>query len=162
MHLFIKIFLSLIVLLGIALPSEAVELNGKVLWLYDGDSFKMETAGHKIVQVRFYGIDAPEKGQPGSRMALQAIIKLLKNQSVRVVKVDIDKYNRIVGKVYLGKLYVNLWMLNNGYAWHFKFFSQDKDLSQAETKAQQAKLGIWKLSGNIPPWHYRKTKHFKK
>jgi endonuclease YncB( thermonuclease family) len=152
----LKAFLFTISLLGFCLICQATDLKGKVLWLYDGDSFKMETAERKIVQVRLYGIDAPEKGQPGSRMALKAMIKLLKNKSVRVVKVDTDKYNRIVGKVYLDKLYVNLWVLDKGYAWHFKFFSKDKDLSKAESEAKQAKRGIWNLSNNIPPWRFRK------
>ena len=146
-----------IIFLFLSLSGEATVITGKVLWLYDGDSFKIETSSHKIVQVRLYGIDAPEKGQPGSKIALKALIKLLKNQSVRVVQVDIDKYNRIIGKVYLGKLYVNLWMLSKGYAWHFKFFSKDKDLSLAEKMAKKNRRGIWKLSGNIPPWDYRKT-----
>jgi endonuclease YncB( thermonuclease family) len=135
--------------------SEAAEFTGKVLWVYDGDSFKMNVDGRGVVQVRLYGIDAPEKDQPGGRMALKAAIKLLKNKTVRVVKVDIDKYKRVVGKVYLGKLYVNLWLLNNGYAWRFKFFSLDKNFSQAERRARQAKLGIWQLTNNIPPWEYR-------
>jgi len=141
---------------GCCLVSGAAELTGKVLWVYDGDSFKMNVDGRGVVEVRLYGIDAPEKGQPGGRMALKAAIKLLKNKTVRVVKVDIDKYKRVVGKVYLGKLYVNLWLLNNGYAWHFKFFSSDKTFSKAESRARQAKLGIWKLANNIPPWEYRK------
>lgn len=152
----LKTFLLTLVLLLCGLMCRATEISGKVLWLYDGDSFKLETTEHKIVQIRLYGIDAPEKGQPGGMIALKAMIKLLKSKNVRVVVVDIDKYHRIVGKVYLAKLYVNLWALYNGYAWHFKFFSHDKDLSKAETEARQAKRGIWNLSGNIPPWRYRK------
>ena len=158
----LKIFLTVTVSLSLLIFSEAADITGKVSWLYDGDSFKLETPSRKIIQIRLYGIDAPEKGQPGSKMALQALIKLLKNRSVRVVQVDVDKYNRIIGKVYLGELYVNLWVLNKGYAWHFKFFSKDKDLILAEKKAKLAKRGIWKLSNNIPPWLYRKTNPYKK
>ena len=153
----LKLILFITACLSFCLIGQAAELTGKVLWIYDGDSFKMKTADHKIVQVRIYGIDAPEKNQHGAHLALKAAIKLLKNQTVRVVLVDIDKYNRVIGKVYLGKLYVNLWMLNNGYAWHFKFFSKDKDLSKAECEARRSKRGIWKFSNNIPPWDYRKN-----
>ncbi len=157
-----KIVLVATVFLCLLLTIDAADITGKVLWLYDGDSFKLETASRKIIQVRLYGIDAPEKGQAGSKMALKALIKLLKNRSVRVVQVDIDKYHRIIGKVYLDKLYVNLWMLNKGYAWHFKFFSKDKEFALAEKQAKLAKRGIWKLSNNIPPWLYRKTNPYKK
>ena len=156
----LKQLLLITLLWGFCLVGGAAELTGKVLWVYDGDSFKMDVSGRGVVQVRIYGIDAPEKNQPGANIALKAAIKLLKNKTVRVVKVDIDKYNRVIGKVYLGKLYVNLWMLSNGYAWHFKFFSQDKAFSKAEHGARLAKRGIWKFSNNIPPWDYRKkSKH---
>ncbi len=131
-------------------------VSGKVIWLYDGDSFRLKTAGGKILEVRMYGIDAPEHGQPGGRLALQAMIKLLKNRTVKIVPVTIDKYQRIVGKVYLGQLYVNLWSLQHGYAWHFRFFDHDKSFAQAEKQARQGKLGIWKLTDNVPPWQYRR------
>ena len=40
-------------------------------------------------------------------------------------------------------------------AWHFKRFSQDSTLAAAETRARDAKRGLWAEADPIPPWSYR-------
>ena len=47
-----------------------------------------------------------------------------------------DRYKRILGNVYLGEEWVNLELVKAGLAWHYKFYSKDKTMAAAETKAK--------------------------
>jgi endonuclease YncB( thermonuclease family) len=131
---------------------------GRVLWVKDGDSFIMRSDGVKY-EVRMYGIDAPESKQPGGKNATKTLIKLIKNKNVKVEKKGKDHYGRLIGKVYNGKIYVNLEMIKRGQAhWYKKYAPKSKDFEAAEKEAQKAKRGIWSKSHIIKPSEYRKNK----
>jgi hypothetical protein len=49
-------------------------------------------------------------------------------------------------------------MVQNGMAWHYKFFSKDKTMAAAEVKARTAKLGIWSQPNPTAPWDFRRGK----
>lgn len=76
----------------------------KVTKIIDGDTF--ETASRKN-PVRLANIDAPEKGQPGSVKAKEALSKLIEGEEVRIDTVSRDKYGRAVANVYKGRESVN-------------------------------------------------------
>jgi len=76
----------------------------KVTKIIDGDTF--ETASRKN-PVRLADVNAPEKGQPGSAKATEALSKLIKGEEVRIDTVSRDKYGRAVANVYLGRESVN-------------------------------------------------------
>ena len=56
-----------------------------------------------------------------------------------------DRYKRILGDVYIGKRWINVELVSEGMAWHYKYYSKDKTMAAAEVKAKAAKLGIWSL-----------------
>ena len=131
---------------------------GRVIWIKDGDSFLMRSEGVKY-EVRMYGIDAPEYKQPGGKNALRALMKLIKNKNVKVEKKGKDRYGRLIGKVHLGKMYVNLEMVKLGHAhWYKQYAPNDKDLQQAETEAKKAKRGIWSKPDTVKPSEWRHKK----
>jgi len=70
----------------------------------DGDTFK--TASRKN-PVRLANVDAPEKGQPGSAKAREALSKMIQGEEVRIDTGSRDKYGRAVANVYLGRESVN-------------------------------------------------------
>jgi len=76
----------------------------KVTKVIDGDTF--ETASRKN-PVRLANVNAPEKGQPGSAKAAEALSKLIKGEEVRIDTVSRDKYGRAVANVYLGRESIN-------------------------------------------------------
>jgi len=76
----------------------------KVTKIIDGDTF--ETASRKN-PVRLANVDAPEKGQPGSAKATEALSKMIEGEEVRIDTVSRDKYGRAVAKVYKGRESVN-------------------------------------------------------
>lgn len=76
----------------------------KVTKIIDGDTF--ETASRKN-PVRLANVNAPEKGQPGSAKATEALRKMIEDEEVRINIVSRDKYGRAVANVYLGRESIN-------------------------------------------------------
>ena len=132
--------------------------TGKVIWLHDGDSFILKSGGKRL-EVRLWGVDAPEKSQAGGREALYFMIKLLKNKDVRVESLTKDPYGRIVAKVYLDDIFVNLKIIQSGHAWWYKRYApEEKKFAQAEKEARKAGLGLWRESEPVNPETYRHRK----
>lgn len=129
--------------------------QGRVTWVNDGDTLIVLHKGRKI-RVRLYGIDAPEKEQPYARQSLKAAIRLAKGNTVTVERVDIDAYGRVVGWVTLpdGRM-MNHEMVRAGLAWHFRRYSDSRELAQLEKEARKAGQGLWRDDHPEAPWEFR-------
>ena len=160
----LKQFLILLALcLLLATTAQSAELAGRVLWVYDGDTLKIENVG----KVRLIGIDTPESkassrdrfytkkfsisGKRLRKIAKQAKyynIHNVKNQyvSLELDRTHRDKYDRLLAYVYLpdGKM-LNRVLLQKGLATVFRRydFQYKKDFLEAEAKARNGKLGLW-------------------
>lgn len=152
-----RLFTLILALLGVHV-AEAETFTAKCKHVFDGDSFAAVKEGEtEETEVRLYGIDAPEKGQEYAKQAREKLIKLIRNKQVRVEVQDTDTYGRSVGKVYVGKTYVNLEMVKSGLAWYYEHHAKDaKDLKKAEVKARKDKKGLWKESAPINPKDWRR------
>ena len=53
---------------------------------------------------------------------------------------------------------VNLRMVKDGLAWHYKRYDSTKSYADAEAAARTAKLGLWKDPDPVPPHEFRKAK----
>lgn len=134
---------------------------GFVCWIKDGDSVLIRSNGHKV-EVRLWGVDAPEYKQQGGKEALRFLIKLIKGKNVKVVPVESGKYGRLIAKIYYGKKYVNLEIIKAGHGWWYKYYAlKAKDFEQAQEEAKKAKRGLWAADNPINPREYRK-RHKKK
>ncbi len=51
---------------------------------------------------------------------------------MRVTNKGPDRYGRTLGVVWVGDRNINLEMVKDGLAWHYKQFSKDKTLADAE------------------------------
>jgi endonuclease YncB( thermonuclease family) len=101
---------------------------GKVIKVYDGDTFTMisklpHTEGPIYrFSVRMTGIDSPEiKGKTFNEKELakksrDALSNLILGKIIVLKNVSTEKYGRILADVYLGDLHVNEWMISNNYA----------------------------------------------
>ena len=73
-----------------------------------------------------------------------------------------DRYDRIVGKVLLDGMDACLEQVKAGLAWHYKKYqheqsAEDRELyADAENKARNERLGLWRENNPIPPWEYRR------
>lgn len=142
-----------------------VKLNGTVFGVSDGDTIKIRVNGGKEVKVRFHGIDAPESKQAFGQKSKQTLSDLIYRKEVVVEVVDVDRYGRSVGKVYLkdkAKTYVNLHMVQVGMAWWYdRYAPNERPLRDAMMVARRDKKGLWADPRPIAPWDYRKAQRSK-
>ncbi len=115
----------------------------KIARVSDGDTVKLESGEN----IRFCGIDAPEKSQPRgpeSKEALQKLVDSAKGEAF-LVEVDRDRDGRIVGELFITA---------NDPTQPEREINQA--LETAESIASKAKVGVY--SGDYEkPWDYRKA-----
>ena len=132
-------------------------VEGKVVKIADGDTFTLLTPAKKQIRVRLAEIDTPERGQPWGNRSRQALAELVFNNEVRVVRVDIDRYGRLVGRVYVDNVDVNAELVRNGHAWVYRKYVTDDSLYDLEAEARDARRGLWVLpeAQRFSPWDWR-------
>jgi endonuclease YncB( thermonuclease family) len=91
-------------------------LQGKVVAIADGDTFTLLNSSNQQIKIRIGEIDTPERGQPYSNRAKQALSGLVFQKNVSVTIQDIDRYGRTVGRVYVDDLDVNAELVRVGAA----------------------------------------------
>jgi hypothetical protein len=79
-------------------------------------------------------------------------------KKVRIEWMERDRYGRILGHVYLGDRWINRELVEEGFAWHFKRYSADQRLADAENAARTARKGLWSDKEPQPPWDLRAYK----
>jgi len=84
----------------------------------DGDTIEIKDEAGKIFKVRYIGIDTPEKGDPYYKEATDANSSLVLNKQLRLEKdvSETDKYGRLLRYIYAGDLFVNAYLVEEGYA----------------------------------------------
>lgn len=151
-----RLFTYLLMWLGFS-TAQAELLEGKCAYVQDGDTLKLQIPGQtEEIRIQLHGIDAPEKDQAFSTEARDLLRKLTQGKNIRVEVQDTDRYGRRIGKVYVGKTYVNLEMVKAGLAWHYAG-SQDSEIEQAEAAARRTHKGLWQDEDAVNPRDHRKT-----
>lgn len=173
---FVKIFIPtlLIAILAIAAPSHAAirTVAGTVTKVSDGDTIHLTTSEQTKLKVRLYGIDAPETakinqrtgavnkpGQPYGEESWNALKSKTMEKLVKVEILDIDKYKRMVGMIWLDDRNINLEMVREGYAEAFIEYLKPPyrtEFLTAEREAKSAGRGIWSLPDYERPKDFRK------
>lgn len=147
--------LFLLLVLWLSAPTSAEELLGRVISIADGDTLTL-LVDRQQTRVRLAQIDTPERGQPWARRARQALSEKVFRKDVRVEVVDVDRYGRTVGQVWLGDRDINREMVAEGHAWAFRRYLTDRSLLEDEKRAREAERGLWSQSMPVPPWEWRR------
>lgn len=132
----------------------AKSFSGKCVGISDGDTIKVMKNGVSV-KVRLHGIDCPEKEQAFGNRAKQFTSSKVFGKRVRVEVQYVDDYGRTVGEVFIEGKSLNLMLIQNGFAWHYKKYSKNKTYAKAEKKARKKHLGLWKDKHPIAPWTWR-------
>lgn len=130
-------------------------LFGRVVAVADGDTITVLDEKNQQHRVRLDAIDAPESRQDFGTQSRKHLSELVFGEPVRVEWKETDRYGRTLGRVFTGGMAVNLAMVRDGWAWHYKQFSDDETLARAELDARARRVGLWKDPSPIPPWQYR-------
>jgi micrococcal nuclease len=128
----------------------------KVVGITDGDRLTVLTADNQQASIRLAGIDAPELEQPSGPEAKKALAETLAKQVVVVVHGQAAD-GTVIADVYLGKTWVNAYMVSVGLAWHDTAASDDARLAAFQAKAKEKKAGLWAEGTPTPPWEWRQT-----
>ncbi|MDG2046344.1 MAG: thermonuclease family protein [Halioglobus sp.] len=162
-----KLILTLLVVPIIAFG----DITGKVVSVTDGDTIKVLDSSNTQYKVRLTGIDAPERDQPYGNSSREHLASMLAGRQVFVVSDTIDRYGRLLGKVWVqpsdcvscGKtLDVNHAQLLAGMAWWYRYYAseqspQDRDQYESgEDEAKKRKRGLWMAPNPINPYNWRK------
>lgn len=125
----------------------------------DGDTFTLLTDEKEQKKIRLAEIDTPEKAQPYGQRARQTLSDLVFGRRVKVNQTDMDRYGRIVARVYQGNLDVNAEMVREGAAWVYRQYAKDQSLFALEDEAKAAQKGLWALpkAQQVPPWEWRRV-----
>ena len=141
----------------LAAAPRSIILRGTIVGVHDGDSCTLlvGTTQHKI---RLEGIDTPELGQPFGTRAKQGLSKYVFSRQVTVHVSGKDSYGRSLGTILVDGKNINLQLVTDGLAWHYKQYSNDRKLAQAESSARRAKRGLWADADAMAPWQWRRMR----
>ena len=139
------------ILIGIVLTvfASPVSKAESILKITDGDTIRINTGE----DVRLLQIDTPEpmSAECYAAEATQALTKLISGKTIRLesdpVSDNIDQYKRLLRYVFVGKLNVNLRMVEIGAAAPYFYQGEkgkySKQLLKAAEKARANKVGLW-------------------
>jgi micrococcal nuclease len=159
-----KILCTLIIALVLTVPVFATaakphyEITGKVVSIADGDTLTILDGDKTQHRIRLAGIDAHETGQPFGTKARQALGGKVSGQTVRVEVIDVDRYKREVGRIFLGERFVNIEMVRDGFAWRYTQYDKPGEFTAAENDAREHRRGLWADPNPVPPWEWRRAK----
>ncbi len=132
----------------------AKSAQGEVVSVYDGDTCTL-LVGKNQYKIRLEGIDTPEMDQAFGKRAKQALSAYIFGKQVTAQLSGKDRYERYLGTILMDGRNVNLQMVKDGCAWHYKKYSSDEVLAQAESDARAARRGLWEDGDAMAPWDWR-------
>lgn len=141
--------------------TRAEEIQGKVVRVTDGDTITVLDAAKVQHKIRLEGIDAPEAKQAFGTRSRQALGEKVAQKEVLIRWEEKDRYQRILGDVYLGDRHINREMVLDGMAWQYRQYNTSKELVDAESDARKARSGLWVDKAPVPPWEFRKQQREK-
>tara|TARA_B100000700_G_scaffold320111_1_gene416746 strand:+ start:1291 stop:1785 length:495 start_codon:yes stop_codon:yes gene_type:complete len=117
-------------------------------------------------KIRLHGIDAPEIKQTCKVKNVawncgieseKALKNLIIEKKVKCKIVDKDQYNRLIGICYVKNKNINQYLVQNGWAIAYRYYSLD--YVSNEEFAKKNKIGIWKGSFEEPYLFRKKQKN---
>jgi len=171
--LFLFIISGMTAFINISVSQAVIRtVTGTVTKVSDGDTIHVTTPERTKLKVRLYGLDAPETpkinqrtgrinkpGQPYGEESWKVLEGKIMGKQVRLEILDIDRYKRMVGMIYLGDRNINLEMVSEGYAEAYIEYLKPpyrSDFIEAEREAKSAKRGIWAFHEYERPKDFRK------
>jgi endonuclease YncB( thermonuclease family) len=130
-------------------------LDGKTVGVSDGDTVTVLDSSNTQHKIRLEAVDAPESHQPFGTKSKQALSSKVFGKTVRVEWTEKDKYRRTLGHIFIDDRWINREMIAEGWAWHYKQYSDDEDLAKLELTARAKKVGLWADKNAIAPWDWR-------
>lgn len=147
----------LVAALLLSAAAHARTFQGFVTHVTDGDSLWVRLPeGGAPREVRLQGIDAPEICQAWGPQARAALESVALRRTVVVQTRARDRYERIVGRVFVGSHDVGAWLVARGDAWSDGWRGRRGPYARQEAAAREARLGLWAAGAPLPPRQFRR------
>lgn len=125
----------------------------------DGDTFSTVLHDGNREKIRLYGVDCPEKDQPGGQDATALSFKFLSNK-IKLQTKSIDRYGRTVAIVTQSNgVSLQESLLLAGLAWVDERFCRKARCNEwraIQAIAKNSKRGLWNEHNPVSPWEWRK------
>jgi endonuclease YncB( thermonuclease family) len=147
-------------LFGCASKAFAGEIISGVANVHDGDTLKING-----IDVRLWGIDAPEDGQRCAKAgslwrcddeSTEALERFVGTRQLSCEKRRLDQRQRVVAVCSVEYQDVGSWMVQEGWALDFPRYSKGY-YSPLQAEAEKAKRGLWQGEFDLP-WEWRKER----
>ena len=131
--------------------AESLKCPCKVVQVLDGDTVFVLDQHRSSRKIWLAGIDAPPLNQRFGPEARQHLTGLVIDQRVEVEYQHRDRYGRIFGKLLKDGQDMNLQLIKDGFAMHYKQGEQEQSqkdrasYDRAEAEAKRQRLGLWSL-----------------
>ncbi len=129
-------------------------------YVVDGDSLVVRKGARKM-EVRLWGIDAPEYDQPDSIPAKNGLKKMVMGQKgVLYIKYQ-DRYGRYVSVLKIEDLNVNEAMVAAGYSWVYDRYCREpvcQRWKHLQAEAKEQRRGLWSGKDPVPPWQWKASR----
>lgn len=139
---------------------DTVRFEVEILRVIDGDTAEI-LYGDLFLRVRLAHIDAPETrgGQPFGKAAGRFLRKRIEGKKVTLKgQRKLDGFGRFLATIYDEKgININKELVNKGFAWHYKQYSDDLSYDKLEQEARKNKRGLWQEPNPVAPWVFRKN-----
>jgi endonuclease YncB( thermonuclease family) len=147
-------------------------LTGRVVGVADGDTVTVLDADRRQHKIRLGGIDAPEIAQPYGQRSKENLSRMVFNKEVRVEWDKRDRYDRIVGKVWVQPascptcpmtLDAGHAQITVGLAWWYQKYAKEQSPADrgayafSEQEARAKRVGLWSDPDPVAPWEWRRT-----
>ncbi len=129
----------------------------KVNHVIDGDSLVVIENGRKL-EIRLWGIDAPEYDQPNSRESKSALVQMVRDRTGQLYMKYKDRYGRYVAVLEIDGLNVNQELVRGGHVWVYDRYCTEKicehwRLLQEDARSKDS--GLWGGNNPEPPWQWK-------
>lgn len=133
--------------------------DAQVVRVIDGDTLEVVGDDGAHQRIRVIDIDAPERGQPWSQRAREALAARVEGRPLRINRVGTDRYGRTLGEVYADDVCVGCELVREGHAWAWRGGEPDPLMLELEAGAKAARRGLWSLpeAERMPPWEWRRA-----
>ena len=141
--------------------ANAEQIIGKVIGVSDGDTITVLDDSNTQFKIRLSGIDAPEKSQPFGNVSKRHLSDLCYAKKAIVDWRKLDKYKRVIGKVYCDGKDSGLEQVRGGLAWWYQKYAKDQLpedrilYRDAELMASGNQIGLWRSPDRVAPWDWR-------
>lgn len=135
--------------------ADVQQTQAHVTKVVDGDTIDVHI-GNVTKRVRLIGINTPETVAPGVPVqcygpeASAAMKNLVSDRDIILTsdtsQLDVDRYGRLLRYAYLGNVFVNEYMVQQGFAFEYTYdrpYQFQTQFKAAQEEARAAKRGLW-------------------